>query len=80
MEQQHRDYLNAVAVGIGPGAPAFEHIAKQDMLVVCAWCYTIRTQEGQWIPIAHYLPTGVIPWVTHGICEACKARVLSPDG
>lgn len=42
---------------------------------VCAWCESVRTSEGVWLPIGHYVPREGPFELTHGICPTCVARL-----
>lgn len=41
------------------------------MIPICAWCESVRTPEGVWLPIGHYVPRHGPFEVTHGICPPC---------
>lgn len=56
--------------------PAWATAAAGNMTAVCAWCRSVRTAEGRWLPLGHFVPsTGPHLTVTHGICEDCRPRL-----
>lgn len=42
---------------------------------VCAWCESVRTSEGVWLPIGHYVPREGSFRLTHGICPPCVEQL-----
>jgi len=48
------------------------------LIRLCAWCCTVRTAEGHWIPVAHFIPSEPRVRVTHSICPACARRLRAP--
>ncbi|MDJ0974374.1 MAG: hypothetical protein QNJ98_07950 [Planctomycetota bacterium] len=60
-----------------PGAYAHLMVAEDDdeeLIHLCAWCERVRTQEGLWLPIGHFIPrVGPLP-ISHGICSDCLQR------
>ncbi len=48
----------------------------QGLLPVCAWCHRIRDAEGNWGELESYIRKHTDAEFTHGICPACKNRVL----
>ncbi len=45
-----------------------------ELVHLCAWCERVRTPEGVWLPIGHFIPrVGPLP-ISHGICGDCLAR------
>ena len=46
---------------------------------VCAWCESVRTSEGTWLPIGHYIPRDGPFELTHGICPPCAGDLQSAD-
>lgn len=56
--------------------PAWATAAAGNMTAVCAWCRSVRTAQGRWLPLGHFVPsTGPHLTVTHGICEDCRPRL-----
>lgn len=55
---------------------AFLYTGGHDRSLVrlCAWCKRVSTREGNWLPLAHYIPTDPEILVTHGICTECRER------
>ena len=49
---------------------------KAAMTTICAWCQRLLCPTGEWISVLP-LPTG--DRVTHGICPACKHRIVEED-
>lgn len=45
--------------------------ADDDLVRICAWCGMVRSHQGRWVPIRHYLPADEHLKVTHTICSAC---------
>lgn len=72
-----KDLLQSVASVLKPGAPAFELLMESEAIRVCAWCQRVRTTDGEWLPIAHYIPSTRELMVSHGICESCLANVFA---
>jgi PAS domain S-box-containing protein len=50
------------------------------LLPVCAWCRSIRDDRGYWTSLERYLVEHSDAQITHGICEACAARVRERSG
>ncbi len=48
-----------------------ERAAPAGFVSVCAWCESIRPEEGAWLPIGHFLPRDGAFQVTHAICPPC---------
>ena len=50
-------------------------------LVICSWCKRVRMPDG-WREVEHAVAqlrlfdSALLPQLTHGICEACRDRVL----
>lgn len=51
-------------------------------LRVCAWCRRVAMANGTWLPVGHYLPSGLPPrtpfHLSHGICPDCLPTVELP--
>lgn len=47
----------------------------ETLLPLCAGCKKYRTDQGQWMPIEHYLVESGAPQLTHGICPDCAAKI-----
>ena len=45
------------------------------MLPICAWCRKVRDDNGYWGSIERYLMERTDATVTHGMCEACEAKL-----
>ncbi len=52
----------------------------QGLLPICAWCKKIRNDQGYWEQLESYLQRTTRAEFTHGICPACKARLLEKEG
>ena len=50
-----------------------EHPGREGFLPICAWCESVRTSEGAWLPLGHFIPREGPFEVTHGICPPCAA-------
>ena len=52
------------------------------LLRVCSWCQKVATPDGQWRPVEEAVETmqllhdKLLPGITHGICEPCKAGMM----
>lgn len=58
-------------------SPIHDHEADHDLVRLCAWCGTVGTPSGQWLPVAHYVPDSDELRVTHTICERCASQMRS---
>jgi len=47
-----------------------------DNLPVCAWCKSVRNENGKWLRLEEYLLDHSHAHVTHGICEACELKMV----
>jgi Tfp pilus assembly protein PilN len=45
------------------------------LLPMCAWCKSIRDDDGNWSSIEHYMTTKTQTKLTHGICPQCEERL-----
>ncbi|MHC4959284.1 MAG: hypothetical protein ACYTGN_13020 [Planctomycetota bacterium] len=70
--EQQRELLEAVAEHLKPGEPAYDLLARNDLISVCAWCGRARTHDRTWLPVSHLLPPDKAFRVSHGICEVCR--------
>jgi K+-sensing histidine kinase KdpD len=52
----------------------------QALLPICAWCKKIRNDEGYWEQLESYLQRTTRTQFTHGVCPACKVRLLDEAG
>jgi hypothetical protein len=43
---------------------------------ICAWCRNL-SHEDEWLPLEEYFAEGFHVEASHGICPACRARMLS---
>ncbi len=56
-------------------SPIHDRKANHDLVRLCAWCGTVGTPSGQWLPVAHYVPDSEDVRVTHTICERCASQM-----
>jgi PAS domain S-box-containing protein len=47
----------------------------QGLIPLCAWCRKIRGRQGDWTSLEQYLLDHTDASVTHGICDACDAKL-----
>ncbi len=47
----------------------------QGLVPLCAWCRKIRDDDGYWTSLEEYLADHTDASVTHGICDACDAKL-----
>lgn len=58
------------------GRAARELLAESDdRWVVCAWCRSVLSEAGNWLPAGHLLDDPHVAAVTHGICDSCAGDV-----
>lgn len=62
----------ARAAGDSPLHPAND---TDGLIRLCAWCCTVKTREGRWLPVAHFIPSEPNVRVTHSICPPCAERM-----
>jgi hypothetical protein len=46
------------------------------LLPVCAWCKSVRNDQGYWQQIESYLSENTDARPTHGLCPDCSGRVM----
>ncbi len=51
----------------------------QGLLPICAWCKKIRNDDGYWEELESHIRRTTRTEFTHGICPACKARLLQEE-
>jgi PAS domain S-box-containing protein len=51
-----------------------------ELLPICAWCKSVRDDEGYWADVATYVQNTTGAKVTHSICPACTAGFLAESG
>lgn len=56
-----------------------EHPDREGLLPICAWCESVRTTAGAWLPLGHFIPRDGTFEVTHGICPRCAAGLGAPE-
>lgn len=54
------------------------HPEKDGLVVICAWCESVRTSEDVWLPIGHFVPRAGPFAVTHGLCPPCALGLHRP--
>jgi len=50
------------------------------LLPVCAWCKSVRNDQGYWQRIEEYLVEHTDARLTHGLCPSCSGRVAPEQG
>jgi hypothetical protein len=50
------------------------------LLPLCAWCKSIRDEEGHWKRVEVYVRERSEAEFTHGICPDCEAKLVAPPG
>lgn len=50
------------------------------LLPICAWCKSIRNEEGYWEEVSSYISTHTNTEFTHGLCEDCQQKMLKDAG
>ena len=50
------------------------------LLPICAWCKSIRDDEGYWHEVDAYLAKRTAMEFTHGACPSCAATLRKRDG
>jgi hypothetical protein len=53
-----------------------ETAALRRLLPLCSWCRRIRSDDGKWELIEHYLKKKADTDVTHGVCPECYEKQL----
>ncbi len=76
---EHRELLCALEQTFeraeAASEPWLETLRSGAHAVVCAWCARLRSADGHWMPVGHYVPReGPLP-LTHGICEPCLEQL-----
>jgi len=79
---EHRELLDAVArLFEADPAAAAELAAGEDddptLICACAWCKRVRGPEGVWVNLWSFLPPEGPVSLTHGVCEACHAELMT---
>lgn len=49
------------------------------LLPVCAWCKSVRNDQGYWQQIEHYLTEHTDAKFTHGLCPSCSYKLSPPS-
>lgn len=79
-EVQHREVLSAVARIFERmherGEDPFPFLATTgDLGRTCAWCASVLTEDGTWVPILQFISPNVTLRLTHGICPDCRSNL-----
>lgn len=53
--------------------------ALTGLLPVCAWCRKVRDDAGYWSSLEQFLVAHGGAKISHGICEACDAKLAAED-
>jgi hypothetical protein len=48
---------------------------RSSLLLVCAWCRKVKTDDGYWVEPMEYLSERLGATITHGICPDCFQKV-----
>lgn len=56
--------------------PAWATPPAGDLLLVCAWCLSVRDPSGAWLPLGHLVHGASSLPTTHGACPRCLATLL----
>ncbi len=51
--------------------PAWATPAPGDLLLVCAWCLSVRDRDGTWLPVGNLVYGAQSVPMTHGACPRC---------
>lgn len=46
------------------------------LLPICAWCKSIRNEDGYWEEVTSYISSHTNTSFTHGLCEDCQQKML----
>ncbi len=50
------------------------------LLPICAWCKSIRNEDGYWEEVSSYISAHTNTAFTHGLCEVCQQKMLKDAG
>ncbi|MFO0932070.1 MAG: hypothetical protein U1E39_05110 [Planctomycetota bacterium] len=57
--------------------PAWATPAPGDLLLVCAWCLSVRDRDGAWLPVGHLVYGAQSVPMTHGACPRCLEELAA---
>ncbi len=49
----------------------------REFIPICAWCESVRTEDGRWMGIGHLVPRAEGVDITHGLCPTCRTTALA---
>lgn len=80
LHEQHNLLERVARLLAPPRADAARYLltgnAPEGWIAICAWCECVRTPDGAWLPIGHFIARHGALNVTHGICPACASALL----
>jgi two-component system, response regulator PdtaR len=50
------------------------------LLPICAWCKSIRNEDGYWEEVSSYISSHTNTSFTHGLCEDCQQKMMREAG
>ena len=53
-----------------------DRATENGLIPICAWCESVRTEGGNWMPFGQYLPRDGSYLITSTICPPCRAELL----
>jgi len=56
-----------------------ENIELRDLLPICAYCKSVRTDQNYWQSVEHYFGEHADVKFTHGVCPRCLETVVKPE-
>lgn len=70
---QHAEMFEAIRRLWKAGNPAYDLVLDEEgTLKACGWCRRILSLEGDWLPIAPFLPPARDFEVSYGMCPSCR--------
>ena len=48
-----------------------------EFIPICAWCESVRTDDGRWIGVGHLVPRAEPFDITHGLCPSCRVAAFA---
>ena len=49
----------------------------REFIPICAWCESVRTEDGRWIGIGHLVPRAEPFAITHALCPSCRTTAFA---
>ncbi|MDJ0974302.1 MAG: hypothetical protein QNJ98_07580 [Planctomycetota bacterium] len=70
--REQRALLRRVAALLDAhGSALLDRSAAEGLVTICAWCESVRPEDGRWLPVGHFVPREGSVAVTHAMCPAC---------